>query len=560
MGDRALSPSFAERELAARVLDALLREGYGGLPRRVERGAGGGPVLRLPGPAGAAVPLRPSGFLQDLAVCRPSAVTLDQVLDALARVAEPADAEGVAAFGRECREALAATRLHERCHARVLARLDRRRRADERVALGVTTWYDALAAYVDHPVYPTSRGRRGLVEADLVRYAPELAPTFALRWAAVPRPALVGAGTLPRWWPVPADVGLPAGLGRTHELVPVHPLTARRPPVEVAPRARVRVAPTLSMRTVAVAHDPGVHLKVPLPTSTLGLRNRRGLAPGTLEDGALLHRLLQAVLAREPDLRERVLLADDGTYGHAGREELGYLVRRFPAGLDDARVVPVAALLAPAPGGRLVVEELAAECAGGDVIALLDRYLALLFDLNVALFVRYGIALEAHQQNVSVVLQPGGTGVGLLLKDYDGTLLHHEWLDAGLGGAAPRPDELRDQRLLTGDPHGLVDVFVTITVHLCAGALAFGLADRGVVPLGRLLGLVRHRLERSLARHAGSPRADLLRARVLEAERLPGKAMVIAGTLVDKARTGARDVNKHYGADGPNYLRTARWD
>jgi hypothetical protein len=46
----------------------------------------------------------------------------------------------------------------------------------------------------------------------------------------------------------------------------------------------------------------------------------------------------------------------------------------------------------------------------------------------------------------------------------------------------------------------------------------------------------------------------LLRARLLDADRLPGKAMVTAGTLVDKARTGARDINKFYGTSGPNYL------
>ena len=47
----------------------------------------------------------------------------------------------------------------------------------------------------------------------------------------------------------------------------------------------------------------------------------------------------------------------------------------------------------------------------------------------------------------------------------------------------------------------------------------------------------------------------LLRARTLDAARLVGKSMVTAGTLVDKARTGARDVNKYYGTSGPNYLR-----
>jgi len=32
--------------------------------------------------------------------------------------------------------------------------------------------------------------------------------------------------------------------------------------------------------------------------------------------------------------------------------------------------------------------------------------------------------------------------------------------------------------------------------------------------------------------------------------------MVTAGTLVDKSRTGATDINKYYGTSGPNYLRS----
>jgi len=40
---------------------------------------------------------------------------------------------------------------------------------------------------------------------------------------------------------------------------------------------------------------------------------------------------------------------------------------------------------------------------------------------------------------------------------------------------------------------------------------------------------------------------------VLEAPRLPVKAMVSAGTLLSKERSGAADVNKHY-TTGPNYL------
>ncbi len=44
-----------------------------------------------------------------------------------------------------------------------------------------------------------------------------------------------------------------------------------------------------------------------------------------------------------------------------------------------------------------------------------------------------------------------------------------------------------------------------------------------------------------------------MRAHVLDAPQLPVKAMVTAGTLLTKERSGAADINKHY-TDGPNYL------
>ncbi len=53
----------------------------------------------------------------------------------------------------------------------------------------------------------------------------------------------------------------------------------------------------------------------------------------------------------------------------------------------------------------------------------------------------------------------------------------------------------------------------------------------------------------------GAP-ASVLRARVLDADRLPIKAMVTAGTLLTKERSGAADINKYY-VSGPNYLRAA---
>jgi siderophore synthetase component len=394
--------------------------------------------------------------------------------------------------------------------------------------------YETLAAFVDHPVYPTARCRIGLSDEELTAYAPEFAPAFELRWAAVPRERQAGA-EMPEA-PGFATVGLDEGLAKTHVLFPVHPLTV--PAIEeipwaiMGPEPYLEVRPTLSMRTVEIV--PGTHLKLPLTTSTLGLRNRRSIKPDTLADGARAELLLREM----PD--PGVILADEQTYGHAGHEYLGWLLRRHPAG----EAIPVAALLAPLPGGGTVVEELAGRWYGGDVTRLLGWYLRLLFGFHVRLFVRYGTALEAHQQNLSLLF--GNGPAKLLVKDNDGLLTSPDRLRS-VGIAVP---DFADGRMLTDDPHALADVFVTITLHLAAAAVTFG-----ALPSQQAARLIRDALADALDEYGEDPMARLLRARTLDAARLVGKSMITAGTLVDKARTGARDVNKFYGTSGPNYLR-----
>jgi hypothetical protein len=554
-----------EAELAAAVVDTLLREDYAGLAGRV-RATTDGTVLDWPG--GPPRALRPDGFLADFAVVRQAALTLKDVGSLLAAVAPAADAGGVAAFGAECQQALATLRLRER-HPRDLP-------PGPWAGPGGAVHYDALAAARPHPAYPTSACRLGFTDEDSLHYAPEFRPEFELAWVAIARAALVTARAgHPAWWPEMTEVGLPADLYASHELLPVHPLTARLGLAQalaeaglardglardglaeavVAPGRWLAVRPTLSTRTVAVTADPGAQLKLPLPVSTLGLLNRRGLVPRTLSDGALIGRLLAELTVRDPRL-SGLLLADDGDFTHAGHPALGYLRRRLPDGLGACRIVPVAALLAPR-GDELVIDELAGLGWGGDPLAFFRAYLDLLFGVQVRLFGRYGIALESHQQNAAVVVGP--STLRLLVKDFDGALIHHARLTGARGGEGPDPAAFGDQRLLTGSDDELADVFITITVHLCAGALAFGLARRGYAPLPELLDMVRRALAGALDAEADTLATRRLRARVLESGRLTGKAMVTAGTLTEKSRTGARDINKFYGPGGPNYLKAAR--
>jgi siderophore synthetase component len=222
------------------------------------------------------------------------------------------------------------------------------------------------------------------------------------------------------------------------------------------------------------------------------------------------------------------------------------LLRRFP--VDPGSVaVPLAALPAVEPGGGLVIDRLADRFYGGDPVALYDALLGLLLDWQTTLF-GHGVALESHQQNTTLLLDRmgGRTRLRLLFKDNDGPRINRTRCRLPLD--SPGFD---DTRIFADDDRPLTDLFATITGHLCTASLAFGLAEHGRAPLDTTLGLLRKRLTEAVDRigPAGQP----LRAALLEAERLPVKAMVSAGTLYSKARTGAADINKHY-TTGPNYL------
>ncbi|MFF3004354.1 IucA/IucC family protein [Kitasatospora sp. NPDC057940] len=562
----------ADEQLTLRVLSALLREDVLGLRTRgaVEDRADG--AWFTVADAGLALPVAVEGFQCEYAARLPllelagrRLTGLDAVVAALAGLAEAEDRPGWDAFAEECRQTLATMELHERARPEVHARLTDLYGEDpaDWTGLAAALGHDTLAAYLDHPVYPTARGRAGLTEAQLSSYAPEFHPAFELRWLAVPTDALTthGRRPLPSWWPTPAWLGLAdACPGDGWSTLPVHPLTVGAPLDEaleaaglagravLAERPYLTVVPTLSMRTVAVVDDPACHLKLPLATATLGRLNRRTIKPGTLLDGAAGQRLVEAVLAHEPRFAGRVLHADEQTWAHAGHELLAVLLRRYPAGLERAVTVPLAALLAPAPGGRLVLDHLADRFHGGDQLAFYDSLLELLLDWQTTLF-DYGIALESHQQNTSLVLD--GDGLRLLYKDDDGPRVHTARMTARLGELAPARADFDDARIFGHDDQALTDLFTTITGHLCTGALAFGLAEHRRAELTDVLALLRKRLAEAVDRIG--PTGDPLRTDLLEAERLPVKAMVSAGTLLSKQRSGAADINKHY-TSGPNYL------
>lgn len=428
--------------------------------------------------------------------------------------------------------------------------------------------HERLAAFLDHPYYPTARAKVGFGLADLEQYTAEFCPTFELRWLALPRTELQLHGEArPSFWPSFADVGLPDALQESHALVPVHPhtwtglwdlpeLASLLSQAHAAPQAFLNVTPTLSVRTVALVDHPRWHLKLPLRIRTLGTRNIRTIKPSTLVDGHRIQSFLAEQIGQEPRLGERILFTHEEQGGAVdGQTMLGYLLRRYPSTLSQETVVSVAGLCALLPDGRLVAEQLAEQFYQGQLQAFFNAYATLTLELHLRLWVRYGVALESNQQNSLLVLSPDPKPLRLLLKDNDAPRILPERLARHAGGTA-LAEALKDRRILCEDDDALARMFLTITLQLNLSALVEALAQKGLLPREQLYGLVRERtLEVLNVLASEGEEVSAARRWLLEAPLHPVKYLLTAATLRPKTQTLAADVNKFYGLTGPNPLR-----
>jgi hypothetical protein len=581
-----------ERELIVRLLTTLLREDVAGLRTRgrLVRGPDGGPWLarhRLRIPVRSAFPGN-GDLVSDLAVRaavvlrvgtgggngrRISARGLPGILNLIsAELPHRLDpgtaaelATGLRALREEAEAARSAARLRRRRRPAVFGRL--RPRLGGRNGLG---WagaieFETLAAFRDHPLYPFSLARVGLPIGQLPRVAPEHRPQLELRWLRLPASVIEQHGRLPDWWPAPA--------GTDEVMLPVHPAVptavlrqaladlglAPDPILAGAADAKDQAGgfrPTLSLRTVASVRSPAVHLKLPMPIRTLGRLNLRIVTRNGLADGELVGSVLRQVRQREPEFADLVRIADEASWLHTGNPLLAVLVRRWETDLDQAAIVPVAGLAGIGPDGRPVFAGLAVRFADGDLDRLLGRYLRLLITWSVRLWLRHGIVLEAHPQNVLIAVDrtDDGPRVRLLLRDLDSAKLDLELLAGSLGAAAPDGAELHDPRLAADRPDELADLFVTTTLHQCVAAVLIDLAAALDRPVRPWLALIRPLLAEALEHDPAARDASRFRAGIMESRRLPVKRALTAATLLPKTRTGAADVNKYYGADAPSYL------
>lgn len=341
-----------------------------------------------------------------------------------------------------------------------------------------------------HPLHPTPKSREGLSEAEVRLYSPELYGSFPLHWMAVDRSVLAADSA---WTdggrPVTADeltTRLSSGLHVPANTValPLHPWQARElahqpAVVELLDAGFLRDLgphgdpwhPTSSVRTV---HRPGADAMLKL---SLGLRitnSRRENLRKELHRGVEVHRLLRTGLAEQWQaahpgfdiVRDPAWLAVDALDGRPVRG-LDVMIRHNPFGPSDDAVC-IAALTAPRPlpgrpdtamHSRLadIVAKLAARTGRPTPAVAAEwflRYLDQVVRPVLWLDATAGIALEAHQQNTLVLLDPDGWPVGGRYRDNQGYYFRDSHRDAlerrlpGVGAASDTfvSDAVTDER------------------------------------------------------------------------------------------------------------------
>ncbi|MFF8556663.1 IucA/IucC family protein [Streptomyces sp. NPDC015501] len=304
-----------------------------------------------------------------------------------------------------------------------------------------------------HPLHPTPKSREGLSESESRRYSPELHGSFPLHWFAVDRSLTATDSAWTEDGPATAEEllaphaeGLKTPSGTV--AVPVHPWQA----ADLLHRPRVRALaetgllhdlgphgepwhPTSSIRTV---HRPGARVMLKLSLGVRITNSRRENLRKELHRGVEVHRLLSTGLAeswrREHPgfdiVRDPAWLAVDDPAG-APVTGLDVVLRHNPFGPgDDAACIAGLTAQRPRPGhpgmrSRLaeVVSGLTARTgltAGAVCAEWFRRYLHHVVRPVLWLDAHGGVALEAHQQNTIVLLDPDGWPVGGRYRDNQG--------------------------------------------------------------------------------------------------------------------------------------------
>ncbi|TIT00734.1 MAG: IucA/IucC family siderophore biosynthesis protein [Mesorhizobium sp.] len=316
---------------------------------------------------------------------------------------------------------------------------------------------DQWGALEGHPFYPTWKAKPGLPPQEVTALSPEFGARVRLRitalrkeWAYIEKMPHVGSYSewfsqnFPDLWRDWAEGLKERGKSPGDWIpLPVHGwhldnFVCREFESEIASGVfdpegpEIVTLPSMSFRTMLPdTLEPRPFIK--LPVAIWLTSEQRTLQAKSIHMGPRLSTLISEILAKEEDLRDTleifteelgaILRHPDSGDEHPGRflsvvfRNTGALART-----DGLMPVTVAALLTAGPtDDRPLICELIARNgnkAEADVAAFFRAYASTVIRPTLAMYLLYGIAFEAHQQNSLVLFNHAGHPRKLLIRDF----------------------------------------------------------------------------------------------------------------------------------------------
>jgi siderophore synthetase component len=362
------------------------------------------------------------------------------------------------------REEVAAAVRREARGARDMATWLRARRGD---GPAHARFVERFASLKGNPTHPMSKLRGELRPEDVLRYAPEFGPVLDVPLAAIVADEVSVRGVagaagyraqLARHFPRLCGAWDAAVRARGRDPceyvpMPVHPLQVAEVRGRFAPlfetgrallleRVCLRAQPTTSMRTMMpVGEGEGeVHVKLPVAIRTTSMLRTK--TSERLWAVPILTDLIAEVLARHGHFRDALRMVPEriGAWLRDDREDrprehsyhCNLLLRDDPETCvrrDELRL-PLSAAFARSPfTGRPVFVDLmtsAGVTGAASAGAWFGHYVDVVVTGQLGIYARYGISLEAHQQNVHLVFAPDGSLRATLIQDLAGGVMLHE--------------------------------------------------------------------------------------------------------------------------------------
>ncbi len=323
-------------------------------------------------------------------------------------------------------------------------------------------------ATTGHPYHPCSKTKLGLTSAEVVNYSPEFQGQASVRLAAIRKewlhvemlPGLLDVDSwfeqhFSQWFSVWQDRLRAQDLDpQDFSPLPVHPWQAEYKLPELFKSLlnsgiltllngpELCCKSTMSFRTLVPEGEINLaHIKLPISVRLTSVY--RTVSPRSAQMGPRISNLLKNILENEKkfsgtlDIVPEVLgmhYAGEGVKDDDAKH-LSAIFRENPMLYieKDEIAIPVAALLTHSPISNkpLFLEMMSATKVEGLNAArhYFRQYVETLLNGLLVLYLRYGIALEAHQQNTFAIFSHDARIRRVLVRDFGGIRIHQPTLE-----------------------------------------------------------------------------------------------------------------------------------